>query len=220
MERRQLLKLPIAAVLLLCLFGLYESIEAMVGLFLPLTPSPAAELFDYPLWSLWHFLPGALFMTLAPLQMWASFRNRHRTIHRWSGRVVVACALFLGVSGLAFPFTMPARPAAEQIFMTLFGVAFLVYTSIAFMAARRRDFARHRRWMIRLVLFGLAITTQRLLLAVFVALGGVASIDEFWRHFVNAAWVAWGLQFAAAEWWLRSAAAARPTAPGPQPEVV
>jgi uncharacterized membrane protein len=204
-------KLSIAILLLLCVFGLYESIEATVSLFLPLTASPAAKLFDYPLWSLAHFVPGVLFMALAPLQLWASFRNRHRAVHRWTGRIVVACALFLGVSGLAFPFTMPARPVAEQIFMTLFGVAFLVCASIAFMAARRRDFARHRRWMIRLVVTGLAITTQRLLLALFIVLGGVASVDEFWRHFVTAAWVAWGLQFAAAEWWLRSAAA-RPTA--------
>jgi len=221
-SRRRSSKIAISVVVLLCAFGLYESLDATAALFRPLADSPMADLFDYPVWSLTHFVPGGLFMMLAPLQLWAGFRNRHRSVHRWSGRLVVACALVLGVSGLAFPFTMPARPPAERLFMTLFGVAFIVCVSIGFAAARRRDFARHREWMIRLVVTGLTITMQRVLLGIFIAAGGVESVDQFWSYFVSAAWAAWALQVAAAEWWIRRGGrlAARPTASRLEPRAV
>jgi hypothetical protein len=206
-------KAAVVTLVTLCAFGLFESLDAVAALFRPVPDSPMAEVFDYPVWSLTHFIPGALFMTLAPFQLWAGFRNRHRTGHRWSGRLVVTCALLLGVSGLAFPFTMSGRPPAEQLFMTVFGIAFLVCATLAFNAARRRDFATHRRWMIRLVITGLTITTQRLLLGVFIATRGIDNVDQFWRYFVAAAWVAWVVQAAVAEWWIRRHGLA--TRPGP-----
>jgi uncharacterized membrane protein len=143
-----------------------------------------------------------LFMSLAPFQRWPSFRNRHRTLHRWSGRVVVASAVFLGFSGVAFVFFMPARPLAERVFMLTFFVAFLFFLFKAFSAARRREFVRHRAWMIRMFSSGLAITTQRLLLPVFIVFAGINGVDEFWDHFVTAAWLAWVVQLALAEWWI------------------
>lgn len=205
-------KILIGVAVVLALFGLYESVDATAALSGP--PSgPLAELFDYPPWALTHFVPGALFMGLAPFQLWASFRNRHRTLHRWSGRLVIACSVLLGLSGIAFPFTMPQRPGAEQMFMTMFGIWFLFVTAQALAAARRRDFATHRQWMIRLFANGLTITTQRLLLPVFIATGGVASVEEFWRHFLGAAWLAWAIQIGVAEWWVRGRAGARRPAP-------
>jgi len=199
----------VGAAVALCAFGLYESVDAALGVFRAPPTGSIDRLFDYPLWSLAQFVPGVLFMTLAPIQLWSAFRNRHRAVHRWSGRVVVLSGLFLGFSGAAFVFVMPARPLSERVFMLTFFVGFLFFLLKAFAAALRRDFVRHRVWMIRMFVTGLTITTQRLLTGVFIGFAVVSSIDEFWDHFVSAAWLAWVIQMAVAEWWI-SRGAGRP----------
>jgi hypothetical protein len=200
----------------LCVFGLYESVDAALGVFRAPGQSPLDRLFDYPMWSLAHFVPGVLFMSLAPFQLWSSFRNRHRTLHRWSGRLLVVSGVFLGFSGVAFVFLMPERPLTERVFMLTFFAAFLFFLLKAFVAARRRDFASHRVWMIRMFVTGLTITTQRLLTGVLIGFAGVNSVDQFWDHFVTAGWLAWVMSIAVAEWWIgrrasRPALDAQPT---------
>ncbi len=201
MTSQGLVRTLIVGMVVLCLFGLYESVDAAIGVF-GQPEGPLAELFDYPLWALTHFVPGTLFMALAPFQLWPSFRNRHRTLHRWSGRLVVACALFLGVSGASLVLLMPERPLAERVFMLTFFVAFLFFLSMGLAAALRRDFSGHRAWMIRMFCTGLTITTQRLLLIVFLVSRGLNSTDEFWMYFVTAGWLGWLVQLALAEWWV------------------
>ena len=141
-------------------------------------------------------------MILTPFQLWERFRNRHRRVHRWSGRVVVASGVLLGISGLGFPFRMPERPFPEKVLMTTFFAAFLFFLIKAFSAARRRDFADHRKWMIRMFATGMTITTQRLLLAALIMPIGISDLHGFWDLFVTAAWLAWGIQIAIAEWWI------------------
>src|SRR5262245_42670574 len=98
----------------LCLLGIYVSIAALARLLIPHeVPSGVDALFEYPVWGAAHFLPGLLFMTLVPLQLWPGFRNRHRVFHRWSGRMLVAAGVVLGVSGAAFPFFLRERIFSE-----------------------------------------------------------------------------------------------------------
>lgn len=202
MSSNAVVKGLIGAAVALCVFGLFESVDAAFGVFRVPGLGPIDQLFDYPVWSLTHFVPGMLFMMLAPFQLWPSFRNGHRTLHRWNGRALVVSGVFLGVSGAAFMFLIPARPLSERVFMLTFFLAFLFFLLKAFAAARRRDFVRHRAWMIRMFATGLTITTQRLLTGLFIGLAGVSSVDEFWDHFVTAAWLAWAIQIAVAEWWI------------------
>lgn len=198
-------KILTVTAVILCAYGALASASAAIRVFA--TPSgPFAGIFNYPRWGLAHFVPGLLFMTLAPLQLWPAFRNRHRALHRRCGRVMAACALFLGVSGVSFIFLMPARPLAERIFMLTFFTAFLFFLAKALAAARRRDFAGHRVWMIRMFVTGLTITSQRILMLAFLLTRGAGSTDQFWNQFVAAAWLAWAIHLAAAEWWIQSRA--------------
>jgi len=191
------------AAILLCLFGAAESLRAIGRLLFASEPATGMDtLFQYPLWGVAHFLPGLLFMMLVPLQLWAGFRNRHRVFHRWSGRILVAIGVFLGVSGVAFPFFMPERVFSERVVMSAFFLLFLFFLSKAFAAARKRDFVRHREWMIRWFVIGLGITTQRVLLPIFIVAVGVTDAHSFWDIFVTATWLAAAIQMLIAEWWL------------------
>jgi len=202
-----------AIAILLCLFGASESIRAIVRVLMRREPSVGIDaLFDYPFWGVAHFLPGLLFMTLVPLQLWPRIRNRHRVFHRWSGRLLVAAGAFLGVSGAAFPFFMPDRVFSERLVISAFFLLFLFYLSKAFGAARRKDFARHREWMIRWFAVGLAITTQRILLPVFIVAVGVTDAHSFWDIFVTATWLSTAIQVLIAEWWLSTTRRPEPAA--------
>jgi len=193
------------AAILLCLFGAVESIRAIGRLLIRNESSAGFDaLLQYPLWGVAHFLPGLMFMLLVPVQLWAGFRTRHRVVHRWSGRVLVAVGIFLGLSGVAFPFFMPERVFSERVVMSAFFLLFLFFLSKAFIAARRRDFARHREWMIRWFAIGLGVTTQRVLLPIFIAVVGVTDVRSFWEIFVTATWLAAAIQVLIAEWWLHT----------------
>lgn len=192
-------RVALALALALSAFGVYESIDAFASLLRSSIPdSPMAELFRYEPWASSHFVPGALFLVICPVQLWGAFRNADRRRHRIRGWTVMTASTALGLSGLLFPFTMPSRTAGEQVFMTCFGLFFLVCTIRALGAARHRDFATHRRWAIRLYVNGLTITTQRLFTPVFA----IENASDFWFAFVGAGWLAWAVHASAAEWWL------------------
>jgi uncharacterized membrane protein len=105
--------------------------------------------FDYPGWSLVHFLPALVFIVILPFQLWSGLRGRYPAVHRVTGRIAAACALALSATGLALPLVMPARPFGERAYMTTVSVLFVLLIWRGIAAARRRDLATHRRWMLR-----------------------------------------------------------------------
>jgi uncharacterized membrane protein len=189
--------------ILLCLYGIYESVDAAVTVLKRRQPSTGVNaFFDYPVWSLFHFIPGFIFMTVTPFQLWRGFRNRHRKLHRWAGRLVVSAGMIIGFSGITLPFVMPERPFSEKIAMSSLSVAFLFFLTKAISAALKRDFERHREWMIRWFIVGLGVTTQRLMLPLFIGLIGIRDMRGFWELFVTALWLSAAIQITIAEWWI------------------
>jgi len=214
-NHRLLRRVLIGAALLFCVLGALVSIVAAVRLIT--RPMPSSEIeaaLVYPVWGIAHFLPGLMFMTLVPLQLWPAFRNRHRVFHRWSGRILVATGIILGISGVTFPFVLSGRLFSERVAMSTFFSYFLFCIIKAFAAARRRDFVRHREWMIRWFAVGLAIMVQRVLLTVFIVAVGMTDMRSFWEIFVSAAWLASVIQVLVAEWWIHTS---RGTDPGVKP---
>lgn len=204
-NHRLLRRVLVGAALLFCALGVFISLAAAVRLVTrPVPPSEIDAAFVYPTWGIAHFLPGLMFMTLVPLQLWPAFRNRHRVFHRWTGRVLVATGIILGLSGVTFPFVLSGRPFSERVAMSTFFSYFLFCLIKAFTAARRRDFVRHREWMIRWFAVGMAIMTQRALLPVFIVAVGITDMRSFWEIFVSAAWLASVIQVLIAEWWINT----------------
>jgi hypothetical protein len=210
------MRIVLAGLLLaISLFGLYESAGAVTALRHPeLTPG---TIFRYPPWGAVHFGTAILFALMVPLQFWPAFRERHRGVHRVMGRAAAAVAFVMALSGIAFVFVLPARPHAERIFFTIYSAAFLFFLGKAVIAARRRDFPRHREWMIRMTATAFAAMTQRLIFPVFAASTPIEGRAEFWALFLTAAWAAWGTNMAFAEW---SIDASRTTASSLRPSTV
>lgn len=156
----------------------------------------------HPVATLLHTIPGALLLALAPLQFSATVRNRFRRLHRWSGRVLLACAVLVGLSGLYFGFFHSYAGWIETAAAAVFGGFMLLAAGRAYASIRRRDLAHHREWMIRMFATALAIAVIRV---ISVAVHGIArDVDLLTPQvFGILLWVGWILTLGCAELWIR-----------------
>lgn len=189
-----------------------EPVRALLLASLDLTDPRAAERpgevarFDgvfarHPRLTLLHVVPGGLFLALAPLQFSSRLRDRHRRMHRWTGRVLVPAAGLSVLPGLYFGLRMPFGGRTEALAIALFGGLLLVALARAVVAIRRGQVACHREWMIRAFAVAIGISTVRVVGAVFdVTLTplGVGPREVF----VLSVWTGWITTLGAAELWI------------------
>ncbi|MEU5783179.1 DUF2306 domain-containing protein [Micromonospora lupini] len=124
-----------------------------------------------------HIFTATVALILGPLQFIPKVRARPR-IHRTIGR----CYLAVGVlpSGLtAIPVALWSGRLLTQISLSTAAALWLITGGLGYRAARRRDFAAHRNWMMRnYALTFLAVTARilvPLLLLVQIPLGRVGA---------------------------------------------
>jgi uncharacterized membrane protein len=166
-----------------------------------------------------HIVSATVFAMLGAFQFSPRFRRRRPGWHRRTGRILVVAGLGVALSALWLNQFFPRAGAAREVLYPLrlvFGVAMVVTIVLGLVAARRRDFARHRAWMIRSYAIGLVAGTQVFTLG----FGGII----FGHGDVTTALLmgaAWGINLAVAEWAARRSARRRtvrrrpalPTAP-------
>ena len=164
-RRRQRRDWPILTGLFL--LALVPSLAGAVR-FTELTSGPErtadnARFLDLPLPVLLHIPSVTIFAILGALQLAPRFRARNRRWHRISGRVVFAAGLVAAGSGL-FMTAFQELPATDGSLLNtaryLVGTAMIVALVLGVRAARKRDFHRHRAWMLRAYALGLGAGTQ------------------------------------------------------------
>jgi uncharacterized membrane protein len=168
-------RLPIALVALAAIpviAGSLRLIDLATGsTVMPLNPRFSAT----PLPVVIHILSAMVFALLGAFQFSTRWRRRHRAWHRRAGRIVMVAGLGVGLSALWLNQFFPRAGASRELLYpvrAVFGVAMLVVIALGFLAARRRDFANHRAWMIRSYAIGLVAGTQAFTLGVGGAIFG------------------------------------------------
>jgi uncharacterized membrane protein len=162
----------------------------------------------HPFITLWHVLPGGLFLMFAPLQFATWIRTRHIRVHRWSGRLLLPAVLVSALPGLYFGILIPYGGPGEAVAIAVFGGLLLVAILRGFQAIRRREVDRHREWMIRVFAIAIAISTVRIVAVVL----DLALTPVGWRPpdiFELSIWTGWVLTLGAAELWIRYTRAGR-----------
>jgi uncharacterized membrane protein len=152
----------------------------------------------YPVARVAHMLPGLLFMLLAPLQFVPSLRRRQPRFHRVNGRAVLALSLALIPSGMIFAFVHPYVGFPEQVPAVFYTVLYLCCAAMGLRSIRRRDFLRHREWMIRVYAFGLGIYSIRVWYWLFLHLTQQPSTEFFATSF----WIGIASNLVVAETWI------------------
>ena len=120
------------------------------------TPADVAHLMTQPLPYWLHALAGASFGLLGPVQFGRALAARYGRLHRVLGRVFVLAGAVLGLSGLQLVLRFHGSSTLLlDGLRAAGGAALLVALWLAVAAVRRRDMARHRRWMIRAFAIGM-----------------------------------------------------------------
>ena len=147
-----------------------------------------------------HIVSAIVFATVGAFQFVPRLRRR-RAWHRRAGRVVVVAGLGVALSALWLNQFFPRAHATRDIVYPLrwlFGVALVVTLVLGFRAVRRRDFARHRVWMIRSFAIALVAGTQVFTLWFGGAIFGTGDV-------VQALMIigAWAINLTVADWVIR-----------------
>jgi uncharacterized membrane protein len=155
----------------------------------------------HPRLMLAHVVFGGVFLAFAPFQFWARLRNRHRRLHRWSGRPLLVVLMLSTVPALYFGLRVPFGSGGEALVIGVVAVLLLIAGGQAFVAIRRGQVARHREWMLRVFALALGIATVRLvLMPLDLALTTLAVRPA--TVFVVSLWLGWGVTVAIAELWI------------------
>lgn len=138
---------------------------------------------------------GILALITAVLQIWPGIRRRFPRFHRWNGRVylfggVLPSALLL----VAVLFTLRNPENTADFF---WGMVWLGTSAIAWRAARRREYARHRQWMAYSVAITLVAVTNAALVVLSPHITWLVSPAVV---FDSLHWFPWVTHLAIAHW--------------------
>lgn len=158
--------------------------------------------YEFPLIIGLHVGLGGAYLGLAVVQLVPGIRQARPSVHHAVGRLAVGLGLVSAVTAIAaiilFPFSGPAMILFVAPFAGYFGFALLN----GYRFARRRDFARHRAWMIRALAIASAIATQRLILVPTLIVLGDDSVTIRWASMLSFT-CAFGLHAWVSELWIR-----------------
>jgi uncharacterized membrane protein len=149
-----------------------------------------------------HIVGASVFCLLGALQLTPELRRRYPLWHRRAGRVVAACGVAAGLSGLWMTrfYALPESDGAILgVLRLVFGAAMVGCIVLGVVAARRRRIAEHRAWMARGYAIGLGAGTQALLHFVWIPVFGRPGVLAH-AFLMGAAWLG---NLAAAECCLR-----------------
>lgn len=156
---------------------------------------------DSPMVRVAHMAPGLVWMIFAPLQLVGRIRRAAPRFHRWVGRVALAMTVILVPSGVVFAALHPFAGAFEELApICFYTVIYLVAVTLGVRAARRREFATHREWMIRAFAIGIGISSVRVWFVVFMHTTGLHAQAFFATTF----WLAFGVNLVIAELWIHA----------------
>ena len=174
---------------------------AMVVVGAPMYPPNLAASFVARPWGIYpHALFGSLALGLGALQFNRWLLVRHRPTHRALGTVYVISALVVGLAGLYMSFYSFGGVVTHIGFAAL--ALLLLWTTVrAYVAARAREIAVHRRWMLRSYALIFAAVTLRMELPLLVMAFG-----DFTPAYRVVAWLSWVPNILWAEWYTRRTA--------------
>jgi uncharacterized membrane protein len=169
----------------------------------PMYPGDLSRSFLARPWGIYpHAFFGALALGLGPVQFHRGVLTHRRAFHRQLGTLYVACSVFVGVAGLYMSIYSFGGWVTHLGFGAL--AVLLLWTTLrAYAAARRRDIATHRQWMVRSYALIFAAVTLRIELPLLIAAFG-----DFLPGYQVVAWLSWVPNILWAEWYVRRTARA------------
>lgn len=181
----------------LCLLFLYQSVttDHMAEM------QAGATTWNRIVWYFLHAVLAAPILLIAPLQFMPGLRQARPAVHRWLGRVFLANCMMAALLGIYLGSTIYLP--GSRVPLTLLGILWFLFAATAWQAARRRDFASHRRFAIRAFALGAAFVWVRIIssmqddLFVFLPSEDLQETTKEWLTLVlpllvTETWLNWG----------------------------
>lgn len=167
----------------------------------PLYPPNLSASFVARPWGIYpHALFGSLALGIGALQFNRWLLIRHRPLHRALGTVYVISAMLVGLAGLYMSIYSFGGPVSHLGFGSL-AVLLLWTTTRAYLAARDRAIAAHRRWMLASYALVFGAVTLRIELPLLIMAFG-----DFTPAYRVVAWLSWVPNLLWAVWYARRTA--------------
>ena len=160
----------------------------------PLQPHDGFPLY-FPL-LLCHIAGAATALLTMVLQVWPWLQQHHPKVHRVAGRIYVLGTLVAGPAGLVIVWWAPQPGKLGALCQTIF---WLATTVAAYRAVRRKDFEKHRRFM----LYSFAIISSNMVapyVMIGLALFGI-TVDPVYL-LEGSRWITWVGTLMVVQWWL------------------
>jgi uncharacterized membrane protein YozB (DUF420 family) len=135
----------------------YDSILYVAGR----DPQPGSTLLNRHIWFFAHMTLAIPILVIAPLQFLAGLRRARPKVHRRLGRAFLASSILAGATSVWLGATIQYE--GSRIPLAMFGLVWIGFSAAAWILAVKRDFANHRRFVIRSFAIGLAFIWVRLL---------------------------------------------------------
>ena len=124
-------------------------------------PQPGATFLNRQLWYLAHMAIATPILVVAPIQFLAGIRKSRPEVHRWLGRGFLTSSIVAGVLAIWLGATIQYQ--GSRVPLAIFGALWILFSVAAWICARKRDFANHRKFVIRSFAIGLAFIWVRIL---------------------------------------------------------
>ena len=122
---------------------------------------PGATFLNRQLWYFAHMGIATPLLVVAPLQFIAAIRKARPAVHRWLGRLFLGSSIAAGLLAIWLGATIQYQ--GSRIPLVMFGILWVAFSGAAWVCAVKRDFANHRKFVIRSFTIGLAFIWVRIL---------------------------------------------------------
>ncbi|OJU13769.1 MAG: hypothetical protein BGN86_15465 [Caulobacterales bacterium 68-7] len=161
-----------------------------------------------------HVLLAAVVTVGGLLQLIPSLRRRLPTLHRWNGRLFFVVAYVMAFGGLWLTWVRHTYLSLiSAVAVSLNGVLIVVFATLAWRLAMRRDLAAHRRWALRAFLVVNGVWFLRIgMMAWMLGTGGRVGMNNTLSGPVDVVlqFGAYLVPLAVLELWFRAQDSARP----------
>jgi hypothetical protein len=137
-----------------------------------------------------HILIGVPALTFIPFQLWRGFRNRHRKLHIWMGRIAIVSIIFSAWGAINLALNMDI-PAWGQTGFVVGATVWIVSAIVGFQAIRQKNLARHQSAMVVVAAMTFGAVMIRLEFPIW------RQMFSFETAYACAAWSSWVLNLAA-----------------------
>lgn len=126
-------------------------------------PQAGATFLNRQLWYFAHMGIAIPILLIAPLQFIAGIRQSNPGVHRTLGRTFLVCSIVAGLLAIWLGATIQYQ--GSRVPLAMFGALWIAFSISAWICAVKRDFANHRKFVIRSFAVGLAFIWVRILSA-------------------------------------------------------